>query len=485
MAWNGNERTDATATEPGGPFPSDAPEAAAPLGRTRRTGHRRYWIAVGVLVMLAGWFAHFAYLRIARRPTPQPEYWETQLAALDPPPPGAIPWPKTLGLISARPWAIDPAIMALKDFDVSNLLAGPWDEKRPDVAAAIAVFRSDAFEKVRADMARGTEAGWCEPTSLVPNAALSSLVQYRAWARWLVARSRWIRMSRPDNASSGAIEDWLTAFRLARQMRRSQAIIYHLIEEAIDALVAREMILASKESAEAIDTCGLARRIDEVIGPPQRPVELLRGEVVWLHCLLDYIYVRDGGDWLDVSECARRSSMSGNPPWRIWNLASPLFHDWRTAHDSVGAFIAEFDKYEDIAACARERNSASESLPLDGMGPELMGSYVSFVSTHYRTRCLVDAALGMLAIEEYHRRIGEYPARLADLVPEFLPRLPIDYVDRQPLRYRRTGSSYLFYSIGLNGKDDGGEAASASPEAFNASNPDVVFSAVQRRKVDR
>ena len=41
--------------------------------------------ALTVVLALGGWFGRFAYLRIALRPTPRPEYWEAQLAALDPP----------------------------------------------------------------------------------------------------------------------------------------------------------------------------------------------------------------------------------------------------------------------------------------------------------------------------------------------------------------------------------------------------------------
>ena len=43
----------------------------------------RRWAVVGVVALvLCGWFARFAYLRITLRPTPRPEYWEAELAAL-------------------------------------------------------------------------------------------------------------------------------------------------------------------------------------------------------------------------------------------------------------------------------------------------------------------------------------------------------------------------------------------------------------------
>jgi hypothetical protein len=49
------------------------------------------------------------------------------------------------------------------------------------------------------------------------------------------------------------------------------------------------------------------------------------------------------------------------------------------------------------------------------------------------------------------------PAELSALVPEFLTAIPIDRMDGKPLRYRLNGDgSFLLYSTGTDGKDDGG-----------------------------
>jgi hypothetical protein len=43
-------------------------------------------------------------------------------------------------------------------------------------------------------------------------------------------------------------------------------------------------------------------------------------------------------------------------------------------------------------------------------------------------------------------------------VPEFLSSVPLDPVDGEPLRYRRNGDgTFLLYSVGENGVDDGGD----------------------------
>jgi hypothetical protein len=44
------------------------------------------------------------------------------------------------------------------------------------------------------------------------------------------------------------------------------------------------------------------------------------------------------------------------------------------------------------------------------------------------------------------------------LVPGFLPAVPFDIMDGKPLRYRPGGrQAYVLYSVGLDGKDDGGD----------------------------
>ena len=65
-----------------------------------------------------------------------------------------------------------------------------------------------------------------------------------------------------------------------------------------------------------------------------------------------------------------------------------------------------------------------------------------------------------IALKRFALRHGTSPASLEELVPEFLPAVPVDYMDGKPVRYRRQndGSSIL-YSVGEDGMDDGGDAS--------------------------
>jgi hypothetical protein len=70
-----------------------------------------------------------------------------------------------------------------------------------------------------------------------------------------------------------------------------------------------------------------------------------------------------------------------------------------------------------------------------------------------------------LAIERYRlSHDGASPENLNALIPAFLPAVPVDPFDGQPLRFQRRHSGYVVYSIGIDAKDDGGAERPAKPK---------------------
>jgi hypothetical protein len=83
--------------------------------------------------------------------------------------------------------------------------------------------------------------------------------------------------------------------------------------------------------------------------------------------------------------------------------------------------------------------------------------------------------LAMLAIERYRlAHEGELPAKLDDLVPDFLDAVPTDPFDGQPLRLLRTEKGYLVYSVGTDKLDQqgnvGGEPTNGLDIGFRREN---------------
>ncbi|HJT33072.1 MAG TPA: hypothetical protein VJ783_13605 [Pirellulales bacterium] len=64
-----------------------------------------------------------------------------------------------------------------------------------------------------------------------------------------------------------------------------------------------------------------------------------------------------------------------------------------------------------------------------------------------------DTALAALL---YRRETGRPPGQLQDLVPDYMPTVPLDPFDGGPLRFRADGQRFVVYSIGPDCADDGG-----------------------------
>jgi hypothetical protein len=63
-----------------------------------------------------------------------------------------------------------------------------------------------------------------------------------------------------------------------------------------------------------------------------------------------------------------------------------------------------------------------------------------------------------LALRAYKLEYGNYPHTLQELPPKYLKKIPADpFGSGEPLHYRKTEKSYLLYSIGPDGKDNGGK----------------------------
>ncbi len=72
----------------------------------------------------------------------------------------------------------------------------------------------------------------------------------------------------------------------------------------------------------------------------------------------------------------------------------------------------------------------------------------------------VNLAVVACALERHRSATGAYPKTLSGLTPRFLPKIPHDVVNGEPLHYGlNDDGTFLLYSVGWNGTDDGGEVA--------------------------
>lgn len=82
----------------------------------------------------------------------------------------------------------------------------------------------------------------------------------------------------------------------------------------------------------------------------------------------------------------------------------------------------------------------------------------------FRTEVARQIVITAIALKRYQLRYGAYPPGLAALKPDFATEVPRDPMDGKPLRYRlNSDGTYVLYSVGEDGKDDGGDSSPTTP----------------------
>ena len=73
-----------------------------------------------------------------------------------------------------------------------------------------------------------------------------------------------------------------------------------------------------------------------------------------------------------------------------------------------------------------------------------------------------------VALHSYYSERDEFPNRLSELVPDFIPEIAEDpfSAEGKPLVYRRLEDEYVLYSLGQNRRDDGGSGQDRTAEDF-------------------
>jgi hypothetical protein len=98
--------------------------------------------------------------------------------------------------------------------------------------------------------------------------------------------------------------------------------------------------------------------------------------------------------------------------------------------------------------------------------PPLALSISKTLESLLRSRAEMRCALAMLAVERHRLKHRRWPDTLEALVAEkLLARVPADPYDGAPLRYVRIADGVVIYSIGPDGKDDGGKIDRPKPQA--------------------
>lgn len=114
------------------------------------------------------------------------------------------------------------------------------------------------------------------------------------------------------------------------------------------------------------------------------------------------------------------------------------------------------ERLREARAVAREVQRLALSAPRNGLsvnwGPGVSRALREEVKADMR----LQVAEVALAVEEWRMEHGRWPDSLEELVPELLDAIPQDPFSDGAIRYARTEDGVIVYSVGEDGKDNGG-----------------------------
>ncbi len=138
------------------------------------------------------------------------------------------------------------------------------------------------------------------------------------------------------------------------------------------------------------------------------------------------------------------------------------------------------------AAAERQISADVERLARDKVLTKLlMPSFTRVGEAERRRHALVRCMAVALAAERHRRQRGDWPESLAKLTPDFLKEVPLDPFDGRPLRYRQVEDGTVVYSVGPDGRDNGGRFDRENPTREGADLGFGLWDVKQRRRPPR
>jgi hypothetical protein len=164
--------------------------------------------------------------------------------------------------------------------------------------------------------------------------------------------------------------------------------------------------------------------------------------------------------------------------WRRHQLALISLQQHEAGRSGLQEAIASRAWLAPATAVSNQIGRLQSELPqmpggFDAVGGSYLGRMLFKYATVETQRAVV---LTAIALERYRLRHGSHPESLAELTPTLVSAVPIDPMDGKPLRFRRTEDGrFLLYSIGEDGRDDGGDPTPAGVNRFWAQGRDAVW----------
>jgi hypothetical protein len=298
-----------------------------------------------------------------------------------------------------------------------------------------------------------------------PNALLPHLAIHKSMAGKLRTRSA-ARVAAGDTA--GAAEDIDTILRLAELTGEDPVLIGYLVRVAIQSSAFSAFWDGTLQHAWSDAQLAAFQQRFEGLKQRDSLVKAFRGERLFGKTCFELM--REGR--LDPDTLgAMESDESGNSfGWglvpRAWLLQNQAYHS-KVLDQVVGA-LQRCDPERGIASKGSiwetERveqtvfNTAGRRFhPYRILTHLLLPALAKVHAKADRSLTTSRLAITVAGLERHRLATGSYPKSLDDLVPKWVPAVPLDPMDGQPLRYRlNADGTFTLYGVGPNHTDDNG-----------------------------
>ena len=153
---------------------------------------------------------------------------------------------------------------------------------------------------------------------------------------------------------------------------------------------------------------------------------------------------------------ARVAGVTRNSETEGYSAMIDLWHE-QLDHPRPWSLEARKPGVEAMAQARRPQFSS-----LHPIAAAVMPALESTIEAAWHARHNRDVVDLTLALHQYQRANKAFPDSLDALVPDYLPSLPTDLFDGQPLRYKLQDAKPTIYSIGANRTDEAGAPSNES-----------------------
>ncbi|MFQ5489709.1 MAG: hypothetical protein ACE5GE_03205, partial [Phycisphaerae bacterium] len=177
----------------------------------------------------------------------------------------------------------------------------------------------------------------------------------------------------------------------------------------------------------------------------------------------------------DPAAVMRSSSQSVTPLFRIYGLVRGWrYHDAAKTLQVMAPLCEVQVTPRDFILRSQQHAAATTALPgIYVLTRMTMPSLWRAMVLHARRVATLRCAYAAIGVERYRLAHGRWPETLDPLAPQFMEYLPIDPFDEKPLRYKRTDTGVIVYSVNGDLQDDGGDVETPTKPRRDA--PDVGF----------